>query len=77
MASRTKLIGLQYYDRDGGLDYYIWGSQWSDWYDDSLKRSPYNLSVTKKILKRKLMEKFEMAVDRALDMDPQEIRKEG
>ena len=38
MASRTPLLTIQYYDRDGGLDWAIHGSQWSEWYTDQLTR---------------------------------------
>jgi len=75
MASRTKLIGIQYYDNDGGLDFYILGSQWLDWYEREIELSLQSGSKTRVEIKARLLNIFEKAVDRALDMHPADIRK--
>jgi len=71
MASREKLIGVSEYDATGDLDYFICGSQWLEWYAWRKERIGTNAepSYAKAFIKQELMEKFEQAVDRALEMD--------
>lgn len=70
MASRTKLIGVQEYDRNGSLDWFICGSQWIDWYGWRKKSFEENAdpAFVKGAIKQELMNKFERAVDVALNM---------
>ena len=63
MASRTRIIGVQHYDSDGGLDYHINGSQWLNWYRHEAKEK------SQEEIKVMLLKKFEQAVDRALEMN--------
>ena len=63
MASRTPLLTIQYYDRDGGLDWAIHGSQWSEWYTDQLTRK------SKNEIRTEIELKFKSLLDAALDCD--------
>jgi hypothetical protein len=63
MASRTKILSLQYYDRDGGLDWVIHGSEWCEWYKHQ------RLSKTKEEVAVSIREKFERMLEVALDME--------
>lgn len=67
MASRTKILSIQYYDRDGGLDWSIHGSEWSEWYKHQ------RISKTKEEVAVKIREKFERMLEVALDMEEREI----
>lgn len=61
MASRTKLIGVQEYDRDGGLDYFICGTDWQEWYRWRLQ------SKSKEEIRQEILTKFELALNRAME----------
>jgi len=61
MASRTKILSIQYYDCDGGLDWAIHGSEWYDWYEHQ------RLSKTKEEVAGEIREKFERMLEFALD----------
>ena len=63
MASRTKILSIQYYDRDGGLDWAIHGSEWYEWYEHQ------RLSKTKEEVAVNIREKFERMLEVALDME--------
>lgn len=62
MASRTEMIGVQHYDSDGGLDWFVKGSQWTDWYRHELKRK------SKEDIRREVLEAFTRALDFALEL---------
>ena len=59
MALRTELMGLQYYDRDGGLDWFYCGSEWLVWRDSRLQ----SCSIDE--LKDQLRSKFEKLLQSA------------
>ncbi len=69
MASRTKLIGVQYYDSDGGLDWFWCGSDWLSWRDHQLKKG-----LTEKELKQRIRDKFERALDSAFASSATELK---
>ena len=60
MATRNELLGVSEYDRDGGLDYFIYGSQWKEWIEWKRERS------TNDEIKKEVMKKFELCLDRAM-----------
>lgn len=68
MASRTKLIGLQIYDSDGSLDYFIDGS-YREYFD---RQVLMNTRLTKedleKKIKKELTDKFLIALEAAFEI---------
>jgi len=67
MASRTKILSIQYYDRDGGLDWAIHGTEWHEWYEHQ------RVSKTKEEVAGEIREKFERMLEVALDMRVKEF----
>lgn len=61
MSSRTKLIGLQAYESDGGLDWFWCGSEWIEWRDWRLK------TVSAEEVKNEMRQKFERAMESAFE----------
>lgn len=62
MASRSKLLGVSIYDRDGGLDWFV-ASDWVEWYEWRLKQG-----VSSDELKKEVTAKFEQALEFALKL---------
>jgi len=62
MAKRTELLGISEIDNHGGLDFFIWGSQWLEWFKWRRKIK------SDKEIKIEILEKFELCLDRAFKM---------
>lgn len=68
MASRTKLIGVQEYDKDGGLDWYVHGAclEWFDRRSMQLKATGLSDSVIRSVCRQEILCKFEKALEFAI-----------
>ncbi len=63
MASRSRLISVTCYDRDGGLDWSVDGSNWPEWLETQRR-----YGFTDEQIRYDVLRKFEAALDFALTL---------